>query len=92
MANTYEKLELSDETVDFIVDVCRENYELEWNDIESLFDGFEGRELDDGQLDVVRSLICDAKRIHTCVKGAIGYDRIVDELEILVDMCELVGI
>lgn len=80
MENTYEKLELSEETVDFIADVCRENYNLGWDNIEGLFDGFENMELDTKQLDVVRSLICDARRIHTCVKGAIGYDGIADEL------------
>ena len=45
MVNTYEKLELSEETVGFIADVCRENYNLGWDNIEGLFDGFEYREL-----------------------------------------------
>ena len=90
MTATYEKLRLSEGTVDFIMDVCRENYNLGWKHIESLFDGFENRELDIKQLDIVRSLICDAKRIHKYVKCAIGYDRIVDELEILVSGCEVV--
>lgn len=84
MTNTYEKLEISEETVDFIADVCRENYELKWDDIEGLFDSFVDRELDAKQLDIVNSLICDARRIHRRIKGSVGYDRIVDELEMLV--------
>lgn len=91
MTSTYEELKLSEGAVDFIMDVCRENYELEWYYIESLLDDFESVKLDAKQLDIVQSLIYDAKRIHKYVKGAVGYDRIVDELEILVGMCELVG-
>lgn len=90
MTNTYEKLKLSEETVDFIADVCRENYNLEWRYIEGLFDGFENRELDVKQLDIVQSLICDAKRIHMYVKGSVGYDEIADELGKLVSMCRVV--
>ena len=84
MTNTYEKLEISEGTVDFIADVCREIYGLKWMHVESLLDDIEGEGLSGEEYDIIKSLADNARQIHTYWKNK-KYDIIANELESLID-------
>lgn len=90
MTNTYEVI-ISEETAEFVEDLCDETFELGEDYGLDLLVTFEDGWLDAKQLDVAEGLIWYAELIHNTLKDAVGYDRIASELRVLIDGCEFVG-